>query len=68
MPAHLMFLLFMVFWQPGDDTPANAQMSLYQTDDACEAAAAHLDSEYTAAVHGGSTSWGCVGVFPDPSS
>jgi len=66
MPAHLVWILLIVFWAP-DASRVKTQTTDYQTIEACDAAAAELDSSWSAAVHGGSTSWACFGVYPDPT-
>ncbi len=67
-PASIIFLLLIAYWSPGQKAPIEIQHGAFATEAECDAAAARRNETWTESVHGGSTSWLCVGAFAGPST
>jgi hypothetical protein len=64
----VVFLMLIAFWAPNSSQPVRVESASFASEDECDARVAQLDSEWSARVHGGSTSWLCVGAFAGPST
>jgi len=67
LPAGLVWILLAAFWSPGNPAP-KITTDTFATLEQCDAVATELDSQWQAAVKGGSTSWMCTGAFPAPTT
>jgi hypothetical protein len=64
----VVFLMLIAFWAPNATQPVRVEHSTFATEAECDAYALKRDAEWDSTVHGGSTSWLCVGAFPGPST
>jgi hypothetical protein len=68
LPHVLAWILVIVFWTPGKDHPTKLEAGVYPSNEFCAAYAQALDAKWISEVHGGSTSWSCLGTYPQPTT